>query len=76
MPMDRGDLPQQVSLLDWGIIFAHAVAARDQKAFFAEAALAHDAMNKQTSATSVEHQIARLSMLKTMRLNGKAVART
>jgi hypothetical protein len=74
-PMDRGNLPQQVSSLDWGVILAHAVAARDQNSFFAEAALPHDAMNEQTSATSVKHHIARLGLIKIVRLNGNAITR-
>jgi len=75
VPMDRGNLPQQVSLLDRRIIFGHAVAARDQNFSFAQAALAHDAMNKKTPTTNVEHEIARLCLLKIIRLNGSAIAR-
>ena len=73
-PMDSSNLPQQFSLLDRRIILAHAVATRDQKVFFADAALAYDAMNKETFATSVEHEIACLYLLETLRLNGETIA--
>src|ERR1700693_1803396 len=72
--MNHGNLPQQVSFLDRRIILGHAVAARDQKLFLAQTALAHDAMNKQTSTASVEHEITRMCFLKSMGLNGKAIA--
>ena len=64
-----------IDLLDRRIIFGHAVAAHDQKVFFAKTAFAHDAMNEQTSIASVECKITRLCLFKIIRLNGSAIAR-
>src|SRR6266550_2143535 len=73
--MNRDNFSQQLSLFDGRIFLLHAVAARNEKCFFAGGALARDAMNKKTSATSVEHEIARLNFLNTMSSNGETIAR-
>ena len=57
--MNYANFPQQISFLYRRIFLGHAVAARDQKVFFVQTALAHHAMNKKTSATDVKHKIAR-----------------
>ena len=73
--MDRRNLPQQISLVDRRIFHCHTVAAREEIFVFAQAALAHDAVNKKPSIASIEYEITQLRLFKIIRLNGEALAR-